>query len=109
MPENYIGKIGEKTIISNKLNWDKIRHDLLPKFYDAGITSCELMLPQCKRGMFLGFGHAQKRRNIYTIEDMERVILICNQCHQFIEALGSKGIITMAEIVDRVIELRGEI
>ncbi len=91
--------------MGTKFNWDKIRANLKPKFADAGITSCELSLPGCKQGLFLSFAHSKKRRDIYTQEDMEKVILTCQSCHHFIEVLGNRKIFTMEEIVERVIEI----
>lgn len=86
--------------------WDEIRPKLKKLFEEFGITQCELQLPHCKRGTFLSFAHSKKRREWAVPEDVEQVILTCNSCHQFIEALGNKKVITMEEVVVKIIENR---
>lgn len=87
--------------------WDSVRRELTPKFDEAGITTCELNLPGCKYGMFNSFAHSKKVRHWKEVADVYDVILTCNNCHQIIEALGNKKVITMQEVVQRVRENRG--
>ena len=57
----------------------------------------------------LGFAHAQKRSQhpeMYHSEELKRVCLACNHCHDIIER---KPPAEMERIVDRVIELRWRI
>lgn len=53
-------------------------------------------------GMYLGFAHAQKRRNL-TAETYDVVILACTSCHQQIERLPEAD---MKAIVESVIAKR---
>jgi hypothetical protein len=62
--------------------WARVRAKLKPKFYNAGITSCELGWEGCWGDNARGFAHAQKR---WHVEDLEEVILACNPCHETLE------------------------
>ena len=68
--------------------WDADRAKLKARFKDAGITICELRTDACTCDNYLGFAHSKKRRNVVTDQDREEVILVCNNCHDCIEALG---------------------
>lgn len=89
-----------------KFDWNKIRARIKLKFEKAGITTCELRLPGCTYGNFLTFAHSKKVRHWETLEDAEDVILACQKCHGFIEALGQRNLFTMKEIHDRVKQRR---
>ncbi len=80
-------------------SWDRVRQELGAKFEEAGILQCELQLPYCTFGLWVQFAHAKKRRHWETKEDVYDVIRVCQVCHGYIEALGNKKIITMAEVV----------
>lgn len=81
-----------------------------PKLYqalnEAGIYSCELNLPGCQYGMFPTLAHAMKRREIESLEDLEDVVWLCQRCHQFVEALGDRKIITMEMVIHKLQENR---
>lgn len=62
--------------------WNKVRKELVKEFEKAGITKCEIGLPDCTRDNFLGFAHTKKRRNV---TDLKRVVLACAACHEKIE------------------------
>lgn len=70
-------KAGKKTIA-----WSKARKELVREFEDRGITSCEINLQGCTSGMYLGFAHTKKRRDV---TDLKRVVLACNNCHYKVE------------------------
>jgi hypothetical protein len=80
--------------------WEKVRRSLKLEFVGMGIQTCELRLPGCAFDNLLGFAHALKRRNIHTDQDMRRVILACNICHDILEVQGEAQ---MARIVDGII------
>lgn len=86
--------------------WDQIKGLCWQAFEEAGITTCELQLPQCKFGLFQSLAHAKKVREWVVLEDCYDVIRTCNSCHQFIEALGKKKIITMDMVVHGTQEIR---
>jgi hypothetical protein len=83
--------------------WARVRRQLKCRFVGMGVTVCELNLPGCMFDSGLGFAHALKRRNIHTDEDMRRVILCCNICHDHLERQGEAQ---MARIVDGIIARR---
>jgi sugar phosphate isomerase/epimerase len=70
-------KIGDKT-----KEWIKVRKELKKEFEETGITQCEIGLEGCTRGLFLGFAHTKKRRDV---TDLKRVVLACSNCHSKIE------------------------
>lgn len=67
--------------------WDKVRTDeIIPQFELWGIRYCELKFEdRCVTYMYLGFAHTKKRRNITTPEDLRRVVLACQPCHDIVE------------------------
>lgn len=86
---------------------DQARPELKKQFDAWGIRACELRFPGCTLTRNLGFAHALKRSRHpeqYRTEDLKRVCLACNNCHDVIEARDD-----MTAIVDRVIELRWKI
>lgn len=70
-------KVGKKTIA-----WNKARKELVKEFKDWGITCCEIKLQGCTNGLYLGFAHTRKRRDV---TDLKRVVLACSNCHYKIE------------------------
>jgi hypothetical protein len=70
-------KIGKKT-----KEWNRVRKELVKEFEEAGITQCEIRLEGCTKGLFLGFAHTKKRRDV---TDLKRVVLSCTSCHEKIE------------------------
>jgi hypothetical protein len=62
--------------------WNSIRKTLKVQFEEAGITRCELRLPDCTPTNYLGFAHTTKRRDI---KDLKRVVLACANCHNKVE------------------------
>lgn len=85
--------------------WARVRRSLKCEFVGLGVTTCELRLPGCMVDNGLGFAHALKRRHITTPEDMRRVALLCNFCHQIVELQGEAK---MSRIIDSIIRHRGE-
>jgi hypothetical protein len=86
--------------------WEKALRELKAQFLEWGITWCELMYPGCQRTEALGFAHALKRSQhpeMYKTEELKRVALACNSCHDQIERMAA---LEMERIVARVIELR---
>lgn len=66
--------------------WYNIMHnEIVPQFNKWGIYSCELRLSGCILTLYLGFAHTKKRRNIINDEDMRRVVLACQPCHERVE------------------------
>lgn len=96
---------GRKTIA-----WeDKARPELKKQFLEWGIVHCELRYRGCRINDALGFAHAVKRSQhpeMYRTEDLKRVCLACNHCHNILER---KLPAEMERIVNRVIELRWRI
>lgn len=82
--------------------WDDVRPLIKAEFERAGITSCEVTFPRCLRGSFPTYAHSKKRVDWYSLADVEAVIHACTSCHEFIEHLGKKNIISMEEIVERI-------
>lgn len=76
-----------KTFIGKKTKeWIKVRAELKKKFYNWGVTSCELRMEGCWIDNALGFAHKDKRRFL-SHDELYEVILICNNCHNRIECL----------------------
>lgn len=75
-------KAGKKT-----LEWEKVRRtELIPQFEEWGITTCEIKIEGvCWNNNALGFAHTLKRRDITTPEQLRRVVLACNPCHDIVE------------------------
>jgi len=82
--------------------WTDERKVLKEEFEKLGITTCELGLPGCARTNFLGFAHLDKRRNL-TLEDLPKVVLACNPCHDEVELLNR---IRMGKILSEIIKNR---
>ncbi len=79
------------------------------QFLAWGITRCELMYFGCRGSEDLGFAHALKRSQhpeMYRTEELKRVILACNRCHDQLERKKPEE---MERIVARVIEIRWKI
>jgi hypothetical protein len=81
-------------------SWEEERAKLKRRFLAVGIITCELRYAGCAFDDFLGFAHAEKRRNL-SREDLSVVILACNFCHDTIEIDPR-----MKEIVTAVIAAR---
>jgi hypothetical protein len=94
----YMRRDGKKT-----REWNRVRRQLKCQFVGMGVTTCELNLPGCMVDNGLGFAHALKRRHITNDEDMRRVILACNFCHNVLELNGEAK---MSRIVDSIITKR---
>jgi len=89
--------------------WEKALRELNAQFIAWGIFHCELRYPGCQLGRCLGYAHALKRSQhpeMYKSDELKRVILACNHCHDIIERMAPAE---MERIVDRVIELRWKI
>lgn len=82
-PMNRGGKVMNKRGKKVKA-WDSERAKLKPRFIAAGIITCELRYAGCAFDNYLGFAHADKRRNL-SVKDLDVVILACNFCHDDIE------------------------
>lgn len=82
--------------------WKEERGVLKEEFEKLGITKCEIGLPGCARDNFLGFAHLDKRRNL-TIEDLPKVVLACNPCHDEVELLNR---VRMGKILTEIIKNR---
>ena len=82
--------------------WDNVRAELKIEFEARDITRCELRLPGCWRDNALGFAHTKKRRNLEG-DDIRRVVLACNPCHDRVEFLGESR---MQVILERIINRR---
>lgn len=85
------------------LEWEAAKRELKPAFQRAGITTCEAQLDGCWRDNGLGFAHRLKRRNITTEEELRRVALLCNACHDVLEARGESR---NCEAIDALIAAR---
>ncbi len=81
--------------------WDSARAKLKVKFAAAGIMTCELRWGDCAFDNYLGFAHAQKRRNV---KDLSVVILACNFCHDQLEIMPNMERIVMTVIVAREVQ-----
>ena len=82
--------------------WTDARETIKKQFTAWGITSCELKLDGCWKNNALGFAHLDKRRNL-TKDDLPKVVLCCNPCHEQIEYIGRKE---MRELLEKIIEAR---
>jgi hypothetical protein len=76
-------RVGKKT-----REWERVRRGLKKRFMAAGITTCEVKLPQCWRSEALSFAHGKKRRELTGRELSELVVLSCAPCHTSIEGLS---------------------
>jgi len=89
---------GKRTIA-----WETERAKLKVKFFNWGITSCELRYPgTCWGDNALGFAHAKKRYLLPPAE-LGIVVLCCNPCHDILESLGHA---LMQAEVESVIQAR---
>lgn len=89
--------------------WEKALRELKRDFASWGITSCELLYDGCQRTICLGFAHALKRSQhpeMYRTDELKRVVLACNRCHDQIERMKPEQ---METVCMRVIELRWKI
>lgn len=91
-------KIGKKG-----LQWSRIRAGLVRQFEAMGITKCEARLTGCWHDNALGFAHRLKRRHITTEEELSRVALVCNICHDKLERLSESQ---MSQEIDAIIARR---
>lgn len=82
--------------------WDDARAKIKPYFEKAGITSCEGNFLGCTFRSILTFAHLKKRRNL-TFEELFEVVLLCQNCHDFVEALGEKK---MQILLEKIISQR---
>lgn len=90
-------KPGRKTIA-----WNDERSELKDEFEKMGITSCEIRLENCWGNVALGFAHLNKRRKL-TVEDLPKVVLSCNYCHDAVELYNH---IRMEKILTEIIKNR---
>ncbi len=89
--------------------WEKARRELKVRFALWNIVYCELRYVGCAGGASLGFAHAKKRSQhpeMYRSDELTRVCLACNFCHDILERKPPKE---MDRIVSAVIELRERI
>lgn len=93
LKRNYL-KPGKKT-----REWDLERARLKKKFYEWGITHCEINLPGCCREVH-GFAHVDKRRNLAPSE-LSMVVAACNPCHDKVEIMPD-----MREKLTKIINAR---
>lgn len=96
--QKRIRRAGKKT-----LHWEKTRKELKIRFERVGITTCEMRTIGCWIDNGLGFAHRLKRRNITTQDELERVALLCNSCHDKLEEGPEQR---MADCIDVLIERR---
>lgn len=97
---------------SKNREWQRVRdNELVPQFQEWGITTCELKIPNhCTNSMYLGFAHTKKRRNIYTTDDLRRVVLACSGCHSVVEYRCQEFFgMSMTEYLETIIERRNEL
>lgn len=93
-----LNRMGKKTIA-----WKETREEIKPKFFAAGITSCEIKRPKiCWGKNALTFAHPDKRKNIKP-DELHIVVLACTPCHIWIEPRKD-----MPEIIARIIKARKE-
>ena len=88
--------------------WYTVMHnEILPQFEKWGITSCEIKLDRCVQTMYLGFAHTKKRKDIYTSDDLRRVVLACQSCHEVVEyhCMENTGK-TMTDYLENIIQIR---
>lgn len=98
-------KRSRSTLKSSKQNaWKQLRKELFEELASLGISSCELMLPECTGRLMLTLAHSKKRRKIKTDAELREVIVACSSCHYKIEYLPENE---MYSIVLKVIENRG--
>lgn len=79
--------------------WAATRAKLKVRFQRAGVTRCE----HCGTDNGLGFAHRRKRRNITTQAELETVALLCNEFHDWLEALPEEK---MGRSIDAIIAAR---
>lgn len=97
--------------ISKTEVWYRVMHEeIIPQFDKWGIRVCEIKTDYCKQTMYLGFAHTKKRRDIHTPEDLRRVVLACQPCHEIVEykCQATYGV-SMTEYLDRIIQKRNEL
>jgi hypothetical protein len=82
--------------------WEDERAKLKQRFLAVGIITCELRYAGCAFDNYLGFAHADKRRNL-SAKDLSVVVLACNFCHDDIEVRAHEE---MKRIVMAVIAAR---
>lgn len=90
--------------------WNKIRDtEIIPQFKAWGIVTCEIRLNPCLKFRYLGFAHTKKRRQITSPDDLRRVVLACQPCHDLVE-YQCKRITgkTMTEYLEEIIQKREE-
>lgn len=101
----------KKVKVSKVDEWYKVMHsEIIPQFQRWGITTCEIKLSvHCRLTNYLTFAHTKKRRKITTPEDLRRVVLACQPCHEVVEysCIDVTGK-TMQEYLDEIIENREE-
>lgn len=94
--------------MKGNFDWEKKYRSLAYRIFEENnIYICELQLPFCKMGLMPTLAHAKKVRHWENFEDSVQIIRICQQCHDFIERLGQKNVITMSEIVIKIEANRG--
>lgn len=72
--------------VSKQEHWYNVMHnEILPQFEKWGITTCEIKSEKCTNTTYLGFAHTKKRRDITTPEQLRRVVLACQPCHEVVE------------------------
>lgn len=75
--------------MAKRIHWkiweNKVRPKMVKLFASWNIMSCEIKFQGCKGGLYTGFAHSKRRGDIYTMEDMEEVILACSFCHSVID------------------------
>ncbi len=89
--------------------WEQARRELKVQFQLWQIVYCELRYAGCAGGVSLGFAHAKKRSQhpqMYRSDELKRVCLACNPCHDILERKPPEE---MNRIVSEVIELRERI
>lgn len=88
--------------------WYNVMHnEIIPQFEKWGIYSCEINTKQCVKSMYLGFAHTKKRRNITTPEDLRRVVLACQPCHNIVEYMCIQYTgKTMTNFLEEIIQRR---
>lgn len=82
--------------------WDSIRKQLISRFAQAGITTCELQYKGCWHDNALTFAHRKKRR-FCDEKELWICVLACSQCHHKVEILRHDA---MFEILSQAIEKR---
>lgn len=77
----------KKKKVSKQQKWYKVMHEeIVPQFEKWDIKYCEINFSEvCRIYTYLGFAHTKKRRNISNDEDLRRVVLACQPCHEIVE------------------------